>query len=135
MTNIAPTVTATMSLLCLVGGYMGYSRKGSVASLVAGSLVAVLYSAAAVLLTTSTSARRKMGRVVGLLASMLLTFGMGQRAVVRAAPESTSSNEPGPHVIMFVPAAVAAMGAMAFFLIFFARPSRAAAAHNDDKRK
>ncbi|ODV68544.1 TMEM14-domain-containing protein [Hyphopichia burtonii NRRL Y-1933] len=40
----------TLSGLCAVGGFMGYFRKGSLPSLIAGSSMAILYGTAGYLL-------------------------------------------------------------------------------------
>lgn len=40
----------TLSGLCAIGGFMGYNRKGSLPSLVAGGTLAILYGTAGYLL-------------------------------------------------------------------------------------
>jgi uncharacterized membrane protein (UPF0136 family) len=101
---MASTLALTASVvsgLCAVGGAVGYARKNSVASLVAGSGIAMLYAASAYQLNNKRTA--ETGRLIGLTSSVLLAAGMGSRAIKSPKP---------------IPVAVATIGAFTAILFF-----------------
>eukprot|EP00158_Paraphelidium_tribonemae_P003015 Partr_v1_DN25837_c1_g1_i1_m2805 len=67
----------TTALLCLAGGTMGFVNKKSRASLIAGSVCALLYAGAGYLIAEN----RDWGHELALGTSILLTLGMGRRAI------------------------------------------------------
>lgn len=80
----------TLSGLCAVGGIMGYARKGSIPSLVAGTTFAVIYGAAGYLLKQNAD----YGLELALGASTtLLAAGIG-----RSIP--TKFRKPVPLVLL-----------------------------------
>ena len=65
----------TLSGLCAIGGIMGYARKGSLPSLIAGGSIAALYGAAGYLLKENAD----YGLELALgTSSVLLATGLGR---------------------------------------------------------
>lgn len=79
----------TLSGLCAIGGFVGYIRKGSIPSLIAGSAISILYGSAGYLLKQNAD----YGLELALgTSAVLLVAGLG-----RAVP--TKFKKPLPLVL------------------------------------
>ena len=75
-----PVMYHSMAAISAFGGYVGYARKGSRPSLIAGLTVAAVYESS-VYLMSQDSTKQLYGIVLGTAISSLLAIRMGKRAL------------------------------------------------------